>query len=866
MAFDLFLSAGSTDFRDLRQQLHREFHRQKLNVEIQEFFCHESSHTLVKLLDHLLPCRHVIHVLGENPGARPSVADIQALYARLLEDGLPLLSNQPALAAAIHDPDIIRGLTYTQWEAVLAIHLGIPLVAYATEAGAEAQADHILRLEKAVPAAYTITIPPQENVGLRLFSDFIAKHDDLPARSPNNLPASIGPRFIGRTIDLQSIADAFQKEDSASLAVTQAVSGLGGIGKTRLAVEFAHRHARQYTALLFARADSPGALKQNIANLADPAVLDLDAYEADLETRYRAVVAWLKTKTDWLLILDNVDDEEAAEAVNQLLAENPGGHILITSRVDVWRRNVTEMKLETLTPAESRDLLLSTSGITEPLSAAEEDALVALAGRPSGRERGESVDTAPPGGHLGGLAVAIELAGAYIDQEKLHFSEYLDEFQRKKAETLAFIDHLATGYPDSVAATWLTSIEKAGREAREVLCQLSYWSPEPIPREIFGEDREALRRLARYSLVKLEREPFSSIVVHRLVLEIAATLIPETQAEESWQNHLAGLGNWAPEDGQAPETWEKWAQFQPHAGKWVEQIRALSGEADILNGFAGFEMYRNAAFDQAEPLLRRALAIDEASFGEDHPEVAIRLNNLAQLLKATNRLEEAEPLMRRALAIDEASFGEDHPDVAIDLNNLAQLLQATNRLEEAEPLMRRALAIDEASFGEDHPDVAIDLNNLAALLQDTNRLEEAEPLMRRALAIDEASFGEDHPKVAIRLNNLAQLLKATNRLEEAEPLMRRALAIDEASFGEHHPKVAIRLNNLAQLLKATNRLEEAEPLSRRALEITTSFHQKAGHQHPNHDTFIANYRRLLTQLGLSEAETEAKIEEFLHGS
>ena len=97
--------------------------------------------------------------------------------------------------------------------------------------------------------------------------------------------------------------------------------------------------------------------------------------------------------------------------------------------------------------------------------------------------------------------------------------------------------------------------------------------------------------------------------------------------------------------------------------------------------------------------------------------------------------------MRRALAIDEKSFGPDHPNVAIDLNNLALLLQATNRLAEAEPLMRRALAIDEKSFGPDHPNVAIDLNNLALLLQDTNRLAEAEPLMRLALAILAGSYG-----------------------------------------------------------------------------------------------------------------------------
>jgi tetratricopeptide (TPR) repeat protein len=174
---------------------------------------------------------------------------------------------------------------------------------------------------------------------------------------------------------------------------------------------------------------------------------------------------------------------------------------------------------------------------------------------------------------------------------------------------------------------------------------------------------------------------------------------------------------------------------------------------------------------EAEPLMRRALAINEVSFGSEHPTVAIRLNNLALLLQATDHLAEAEPLMRRALAIDEASFGPEHPTVAIRLNNLAQLLRATNRLAEAEPLMRRALAIDEASLGPEHPTIAIRLNNLALLLQDTNRLAEAEPLMRRALAINEASLGPEHPTVARSLNNLAQLLKASHAPEEASALV-----------------------------------------------------------------------------------------------
>jgi len=131
--------------------------------------------------------------------------------------------------------------------------------------------------------------------------------------------------------------------------------------------------------------------------------------------------------------------------------------------------------------------------------------------------------------------------------------------------------------------------------------------------------------------------------------------------------------------------------------------------------------------------------------------------NLAGLLRQTNRPSEVEPLLRRALAIDEKSYGSDHPEVATDLNNLAVLLSQTNRPSEAEPLFRRALAIDEKSYGPDHPNVAIRLDNLALLLQGTNRLSEAEPLFGHALAIDEKSYGPDDPTTERIRTNLRSL-------------------------------------------------------------------------------------------------------------
>ncbi len=295
----------------------------------------------------------------------------------------------------------------------------------------------------------------------------------------------------------------------------------------------------------------------------------------------------------------------------------------------------------------------------------------------------------------------------------------------------------------------------------------------------------------------------------------------------------------------------------------VERLRSQQVPPDLA-GIASALSHRASAlqtlgrFREAEPVIRRALAMFEQTLGSNHPRIAIDLNNLAQLHQATNRLAEAEPLMRRALAIDEQAYGGEHPNVARHFGNLAMLLQATNRLAEAEPMLRRALAIDEQAYGGEHPNVARHLNNLAQLLQAANRLSEAEPLMRRGLAIDEQSCGAEHPHVAIHLSNLAQLLLFTDRLAEAEPLMRRALAIDEQTFGANHPSVAIGLNNLAALLQAMNRLAEAEPLLGRALNILRGI---LGDNHPQTQIASENYDLLrlklifrLPQFGESKSE------------
>jgi tetratricopeptide (TPR) repeat protein len=252
-------------------------------------------------------------------------------------------------------------------------------------------------------------------------------------------------------------------------------------------------------------------------------------------------------------------------------------------------------------------------------------------------------------------------------------------------------------------------------------------------------------------------------------------------------------------------------------------------DADLLNSLGG-ALYLLDDWSGAEPAMRRALAIDEATFGLEHPKVARDLNDLALLLQATNRRADAEPLFRYALAINERSLGPGDAEVARNLNNLALLLSETSRVADAEPLLRRALAINEKILGPEHPEVATTLNNLALVIQDSERNAEAELLLRRALTIYEKRYGPEHPDVATALTNLAGRLTVMNRPADAEPLLRRSLAIDEKILGPEHHRVATALANLGRALQATNRLGEAEPLLRRALAINEKSY---GPEHPD---------------------------------
>ena len=824
---NIFISATTGQFKACRDAIACDLRATGADVRVQEDFTQGPGTLLKKLETYIAGCERVVLLIGDHYGAEPTAEEAPA--------GSPRRS-------------------YTQLEYFFAIGERLD----GSHAGSKdlyvyfASDDYL--------AQHTTGQSAEEAELQRQFRDsvyhtgkdwqkFSSVHQlqalvlrDLitapAARKPNNLPyASLGELFKGRDEALTSLHDQVLSNRrgvavGAASAITQpagrAISGLGGIGKTRLAVEFAHRYEEEFSALLFVRADSTEGLQTNLAALCGTSILDLPEKNAtETEVQAEAALRWLEMHTGWLLIFDNVDTVEAERALQSKLARLASkGSILITSRLARFSAGIKQLELDLLTPEASVEYLIAAAGRR----------------RPSPTESTDSVQLSEA---LGFLPLALSVAAAYINAKRLTFLGYLDEWNSRHGDVLKWYDENHADYPMSVAVTWDTSFSQLTEPAKKLLQMLAWFAPDPIPESLLdvpasGEEstasetaaqqRDALVNLEAYCLVtRASDSPVFS--VHRLVQDVTRSSL----GVEDKQSSLNAALNWINKafigDPKDVRTWPTLAPLAPHVrtcATFADESGISEPTSRLLNQL-GLLYLNRAEYSEAEPLMRRALAIDEASYGNEHPTVARGLNNLAQLLQETNRLVEAEPLMRRALAIDEASYGAEHPSVARDLNNLAILLQNTNRLTEAEPLMRRALAIDEASYGPEHPEVATDLNNLAQLLKATNRFTEAEPMLRRSLDIAEASYGANHPKVATRLHNLALLLQNTNRLTEAEPLMRRALAIDETSYGPEHPEVATDLNNLALLLHNTNRLAEAEPLMRRAHSI---FLASYGPDHP----------------------------------
>jgi tetratricopeptide (TPR) repeat protein len=868
----IFLSAVSAQFTACRDALRSDLQTIGCEVKVQENFQQGPRTLIERLEEYVAHCERVIALVGDAYGCE---------------------------ASGVAVPAVSPPRSYTQWEYFFTVGERID------GSGAPRKDLYVYFASEQFLREHPVPQPADHAERQQRFCEHIkatgkhwASFDSVDhlcrlvlrdgwqmterPRKPRNLPYdSIGTLFKGRETFLDDLHNRLQRKPTQAAAIVskQAIHGLGGVGKTRLAVEYALRYEAEYSALLFVSADTAEGLRRNLAALCGSQVLNLPEQEAtEDDERIDAALRWLQDHAGWFLILDNVDTPDAAAEVERHLAKLQGGHVLITSRLSDWSGSVEALELDVLSEDDSVAFLLEKTAARRPAM-------------PS-----DGADARALAKELDGLALALEQAGAFVNTRRVSLADYLRRWREQDAKVREWHDERLMKYPRSVAVTWDATVDQLDAPALALLRILCWFAPEAIPREMLeteaaqqelaagveaahaagglpqpepaqAEVEDALAALASLSLVKWERgnEAFR---MHRLVGEVTRERLPVDQRQSSLRAALVVVNSYLPDDlsPQDVRSWPRWEPMQPHVAGLIAlgEAAGIAEPTGRLMSSLGLLLRMKCIWREAEPLLRRTLALDEERYGRGHPVTATNLTNLASLLRATNRFDEAELLLRRALAIDEQRYGPEHLDVGIDLNNLASLLQTTNRLAEAEPLMRRVVEILEKSLGANHPDVAIALSNLASFLRATKRCEEAEPLLLRALAIDEEHLGPEHPAVARVLNSLAQVLQDTNRLDEAEAMMRRALLIDEKSYGEDHPNFGAPLNNLAQLLVTTNRVEEAEPMMRRSLEIFFQFTAATGHEHPHLRDAIANYTDLLKQKGCSPEEMSAQLDDVVH--
>ncbi|MFN9644918.1 MAG: tetratricopeptide repeat protein, partial [Cyanobacteriota bacterium] len=786
----IFLSIVSAEFLSYRERLRHLLTRPDVEVKVQEDFIVTGNETLEMLDRYIQGCEGVIHLVGDMTGAMAKPQSVAAIAQRY-----PELASRFPLAEYLQ-PDG-PSLSYTQWEAWLALHHGKPL--FITTPTPEAPRDrgflretsqqelqraHLNRLRGVGRYPGTV-FTGREHLAAEVLRSFVLDLLVKAGLSPNlytphNLPdrTTSPDRFVGREAELQRLAELLAPEGSRVY-----LSGMGGVGKSELALQHAYDHLEHYQGGIV-RLDARQGLVAMASQVLSfvmgtfPAVnLPDDQSKSPIELLPLCWNQWPAGATPpepVLLILDDQrGDAEGYAAERQLLAGLPPR----------FRRLINQRE-PAPTGAKAIDLpLLQREASLE---------LLALQAGEGGPERLQA-EPQPADGlseEVGDLPLALVLLGARLaERPDLRLSFLLEELRAKGAEAKALQQaHPELGAQRGVVEALLISWEPLSPAAKSLGVLLGVMAPAVIPWELveacrlpeqeleegsaFGEQQSELRRA---QLLECLGEGMYRL--HPLVRQFIRLQSRDQEAVATvWRRQLAAAASQICRE-RIPQTLtlaqvEMLEPVLSHIRQVAEHGAGELNEEDLLWPFTGLALVaeHQAVYSDARRWHEQGLTECEERLGPEHPGTATALNNLAALLQATNRLSEAEPLMRRALAIAEASDGNDHPNVATALNNLAQLLQDTNRLEEAEPLMVRVVEIVEVSYGKDHPNVAPALNNLALLLKATNRVEKAEPLMRRALAIDEASYGKNHPKVARDLNNLAVLLQATNHLVEGEPL------------------------------------------------------------------------------------------------
>jgi tetratricopeptide (TPR) repeat protein len=629
------------------------------------------------------------------------------------------------------------------------------------------------------------------------------------AKIPHNLPRSGVIKFVGREEKLAQLHSQLQQNDR--IAIT-AIAGMGGIGKTELALQYAIKQLKQnqYPAGICWLRARDREIATDIVTFAQ-VYLGLSLPEQmDIDDQVR--FCWQRwPEGEALVVLDDVTNYRAIEPY--LPPADPRFKLLITTRLD-FGSTVQKVPLEELNEDGAIALLESLVGVEQV--------------------RSQLADAQTLCKWVGYLPLALELLGRFLAR-KLDWSicRLLRALEDKRLEAKALVE-TENGMTRQLGIT--AALELSWQELKEseqdLACMLGLFAIAPIPwslvencqPELEPDALEDIRDNGLMARSLLKRVGEGSYQLHQIVREYFRTKLHQSADNNQALKlifckvmvGIAKMIDFTPTITQIKQVEGVIVHLEEVANYHVDSL----ADQDLIHPFIGMgNFYKGTGnYCIAESWYENCLKISKIRLGEKHPDIANSLHHLACLYRAQARYQEAAILNEEALAMREHLFGEEHLDIARSCNELAGIYRLQGKHESSERLYERALAMRKL-LAPRNPDVASSLNGLAILYKTMGLFAKAEILYKESLTMRQNLLGEDHSDFASSLNNLASLYREQGKYSEAEPLLLKALEKRKYALGEEHPYVAQSLSNLANLYRLQGKYEESELLFLKSLEI-----------------------------------------------
>ncbi|RYP75460.1 hypothetical protein DL771_002345 [Monosporascus sp. 5C6A] len=669
-----------------------------------------------------------------------------------------------------------------------------------------------------------------------------------------------------------------------------ALWGLGGSGKTQLALDYAYCRCSDRTCSVFwVHADSEASFAQDYKWIARKLGLP-DALEG--EKLLSAVRSQIETLPQWVLVLDNADDlalfgvgrgPSAAEFgpdLSDYIPRGTVGTVLWTSR-DQWiagslvgpRRGIHVARM---TNSEA-EMLLETIRDLE----AEED---------------EVNDISRLLAELEWLPLAISQAATYMRRTRLSIAEYLGKIQERKKrwEVLRKSEHDRHRRPqasNSVLETWNISVEYIRQEsemAYDILNVLAFVDNLNIPFQMIAEaaqvisrgrsigyretsesegnsdnsgdsatdnssssasDREdeeseeeivdVVTRLEEFSFLTLRIEagnPGRAYDMHKLVQEAISYNLHIRKDKHLGEVRSATIAFQVTDklfpDEWERETWKKCENYLIHAqraGEWA----GLHGGEVVVSGLlsrVSEYLYDRGRWREREPVDLIALGLRRKALGEKDPETIRSMASLAVTYNGQGRYDEAEKICTETLQLRREVLGEKHPATIRSMAELAATYDKQGRYSETEEIYTEVLQLQREVLGKKHPDTLWSMADLAATYYKQRRYNENEKIDVEILQLRREVLGKKHPDTIRSISNLATTYYAQGRYSEAEKIYTEVLQLRGKGLGKKHPDTIKSMANLAGTYSRQGRYSEAEKIMVEALQLRR---EVLGKKHPD---------------------------------